>query len=244
MGIFSFFQGENSYSNSYSNEPTGGFSIPWSLVIGAIFGVIFIGLIIYIVLSRAMTRPVTEGFVEQANDLPSDLPCGQASSEANQLLYMFSSRGLDIKNEDYRDLRNLLSKLCCLKVDLTSSDHTITAVKELGFSNDMDIQPVADLTGRCFSKTIPQRDLSIQFIKWRDFGGQLLRRLCTELSLDKKDHLRAERLFLASWTNVNDLANRQCLSGPAVGVYKTDPDAPTDSVDQGDEMLRPYDGFY
>jgi len=215
-------------------------SSPEVLIVSAIIAIIFV--IIIIVVIKTLTKK-KQGFFAGPINGTSDLPCGRASSEASELISIFSNRGLTIKNTNYRDLRDLLSKLCCLKVDLMAPQHTIIATKELGFSTQMDIQPLADMTARCFSKSIPERDLSFQFIKWRDFGADLVRRLCTEASLSEEESLNADHLFLACWKDVNNVATVQCLGSPTMRVNTYGPHDPAPNIDEGDDALRPYNGF-
>lgn len=230
-----------SYNSGYSE---GG--IQWLYVVIGIIVCGIIGIVIYLIVGRAETRPIKQGFIGTVNGT-SALPCGRISSEAEALFDMFYQRSIAVGTEgstDLRDLRDLLSKMCCMKQDLMSPQNTITAVKELGFATHMDIQPVADLVGRCFSKTIPERDLSIQFIKWRDFGGDLIRRLCTATNMSDAEHSKAEQLFLAAWKDCYNVASIQCINGPPEGPYKNSPHEPAASTDEGDESLRPYDGYY
>jgi hypothetical protein len=169
------------------------------------------------------------------------------SNEAESLYSMFASKpnivGVDAVR-DLNDLRNLLSKLTCLKRDLMSPGQTITAVKELGFATHMDIQPVADFTGRCFSKTIPEREVSIQFAKWRDFGLDLLKRLCTSTSMTEGESKQSERLFLTTWNDVQQVATGACLQGPPVDPYKMSRYDPVANTPKELQELRPYDGLY
>jgi hypothetical protein len=167
--------------------------------------------------------------------------------EAEQLYAMFSSRSVTVGEEgntDLHDLRDLLSKLTCFKSDLMSPGQTITAVKELGFATHMDIQPVADLTGRCFAKLVPERDLSIQFEKWRDFGLDMIRRLCTASSMSELEASQAERLFFLVWNDVMGVAQGACLKGPPEGMFKTGPYDPVANTPDSIKELRPYDGLY
>ena len=76
----------------------------------------------------------------------------EALSGQAAVVFIFSSKNMDSTEEgnaDLHDLRNLLTKLSCLKKDLMAPEQTITAVKELGFMTQQDIQPIGDLTGRC-----------------------------------------------------------------------------------------------
>lgn len=209
------------------------------LVLGAI-----VFTIVYFVMGRADTRPVREGFQGPVFGT-TNLPCGRASSEAQATLAFFESKGLGVNNADFKDLRDLLSRFTCLKQDLMAPQQMITSTKELGFETHMDIQPLADLTARCFSKTIPERDLSIQFIKWRDYGVDLIRRLCTAGNLGEAEVLYVEKLFLAAWTDVYDVANTVCITSiKDGGAFKGSPRDPAPSADEGDADLRPYDGYY
>ena len=156
----------------------------------------------------------------------------------------FISKNFTNKQDNLHDLRNLLSKMCCLKQDLMAPQQTITAVKELGFATHMDIQPVADLTARCFSKTIPERDLSIQFIKWRDFGIDMIRRLCTAANLSESEVKHAEGLFKKCWSDVQDVAMTTCISTVGEGAFKQSPHEASPHIPEDIQDLRPYDGLY
>lgn len=235
------------YNTGYNTNVNGGGSalgevgkyVLGGLVLGAI-----VFTIVYFVLGRADTRPVREGFQGPVFGT-TNLPCGRASSEAQATLAFFEAKGLGVNNADFKDLRDLLSRFTCLKQDLMAPQQMITSVKELGFETHMDIQPLADLTARCFSKTIPERDLSIQFIKWRDYGVDLIRRLCTAGNLGEAEVLYVEKLFLAAWTDVYDVANTVCITSiKDGGAFKGSPRDPAPSADEGDADLRPYDGYY
>jgi hypothetical protein len=242
-------------------------------IIGAVIA-LCIALTAYFIIGRADTRPIRQDFVgsekeeEDSTDAKegfyggavngtSGLPCGRVSVEAEQLYAMFSSRPVTVGEEgpassdlgvqgntDLRDLKDLLSKLTCFKSDLMSPGQTITAVKELGFATHMDIQPVADLTGRCFAKLVPERDLSIQFEKWRDFGLDMIRRLCTASSMSELEASQAERLFFLVWNDVMSVAQGACLKGPPEGMFKTGPYDPVANTPDSIKELRPYDGLY
>ena len=235
-------------------------------ILGAVMAVC-IGLTAYFVIGRADTRPIRQDFVDAKEGFyggasvgTSGLPCGRVSVEAEQLYAIFSSRPVTVGEEgsassdlglrsqqgntDLRDLKDLLSKLTCFKADLMSPGQTVTAVKELGFATHMDIQPVADLTGRCFAKLVPERDLSIQFEKWRDFGLDMIRRLCTASSMSELEASQAERLFFVVWNDVMNVAQGACIKGPPQGMFKSGPYDPVANTPDSIKELRPYDGLY
>lgn len=223
----------------------GGF--PWMWIIAGLVVTAIIAAVVYLVVGRAETRPIKQGFYGGPINGTSSFPCSRMSSEADQLYSIFVAKFLNVGEDaqiNLRDLKDILSKMCCLKQDLMSPAQTITAVKELGFATHQDIQPVADLTGRCFSKTIPERDLSIQFIKWRDTAMDLIRRLCTAAQLSEAEVEQTEKLFKAAWKDVYNVAQINCLSGLPKGIYATGPHDPAASSDPIDDDLRPYDGLY
>ena len=219
----------------------------WTYVLIGAVVCLLVAAVMYFTLGRAETRPVKDGFFGGPISGTSAIPCGRMSSEASALYAMFADRNLDVGEEgkaDLQDLKNLLSKLCCFKQDLMAPQHLIAAVKELGFSTHQDIQPLGDLTGRCFSKTVPDRDLSIQFQKWRDSGIDLIRRLCTAGDFSEEQVQQAEQLFLRAWSDVQDVATTQCLSTAGKDMHKVGRhDAAPHTPEELDD-LRSYDGYY
>jgi len=231
---------------------TGDSSMLTFVIIGVALAAV-IGAFIYLIMGRADTRPIKqgfrgkEGFFGGAVTGTSALPCGRASSEAEALYGMLANKctggeGADLK-DDLRNLRNLLSKLCCFKVDLMAPQQLISASKELGFSTHQDIQPLGDLTGRCFSKTVPERDIDIQFAKWRSAGLDSIHRLCGALSLTEEETVHAEKLFMTVWKDVMDVARVSCLTKvgemASAGRHEAQPNLPETSMN-----LRKYDGYY
>jgi len=207
--------------------------------------VLFTILIFWIVLKYAKTRPVKQGFYGGAITGSSSIPCGRMISEAESLYSLFASKNTKQSEEgsaDMMDLRGLLSKLCCLKKDLMSPQQIISAVKELRLNTQQDIQPVGDLIGRCFAKTIPERDLSIQCIKWREAGLTLIHRLCTGARLSESEVINAEQLFKKVMEDVQDVAYTQCLTVlPKEKKLRSDPQPMTT---QDVSNLKTYDGLY
>jgi hypothetical protein len=231
----------------YGASETSGFPWVWFIVSAVL--ALGIAVALYFVVPRGSTRPVVSGFYGGPVRGTTTLPCGRSSSEAEQLMAFFEGRsmqGTEESNENLRDLRDLLSKMCCLKSDLMAPQQLIANVKELGFATHMDIQPVADLTARCFSKTIPIRDLDIQFAKWKEFGLDMISRLCTAAEITEQEKQNAENLFMASWKDVYEVSKTSCIGtiAPMEGAFKASPRDPKPSVDEGDQDLRPYDGYY
>ena len=222
------------------------------IVMGVVVAIALTFLAMYM-MGKADTRPIRqnfqvgEGFYGGAVNGTSQLPCGRVSSEAEQLYSIFSSKNLNVGEEgsnDLHDLKNLLSKITCFKSDLMSPGQTITAVKELGFATHMDIQPVADLTGRCFSKILPERDLDIQITKWSDFGLDMIKRLCTAGNLSEAERQHAERLLHTIIVDIDSISKGVCIppapkDPSAGGRLEPKANTPEQLVN-----LRPYDGLY
>jgi hypothetical protein len=236
------------YGYGYTNtltEGSSGFGKVGVFIFGAILALLFIWGLNAFVLSKAETRPIKQGFYGGPINGTSSFACSRMSSEAEELVSMFSSRPLNVGEEgqmDLHDLKAVLSKMLCMKRDLMSPQHTITAVKELGFATHMDIQPVADLTARCFTKTVPDRDLDIQYEKWRDFGLKMVKRLCTAGNFSEAEVQHAEKLLLAAWKDSYDVASVQCLktiTDEKISPRDVAPHTPEDIKD-----LREYDGYY
>jgi hypothetical protein len=213
--------------------------------LGAVALALIISLIANIIINRSNTRPLVQPFYGGAVTGSSNLSCGRMSSEAEQLYSTFlisSIKQSETGKDNLRELKMLLSKLCCFKQDLMAPQQTITAVKELGFVTQQDIQPIGDLTGRCFSKTIPERDLGLQIIKWRDSGRALIHRLCTDANLSEGQVRRAENLFTTLISDVEDVSRTQCLGSlPKAEGGRFDPEA---VITKNVSELKKYDGLY
>lgn len=221
-------------------------------IIGGLAFAVIIAYTAHFVMGRAHTLPIvkpavvpSEGFYGGALSGSSLLTCGRMSSEAEQLYSMFLDKGVkgfEDGKDDLRELKNLLSKLCCFKQDLMSPVQTITAVRALEFNTQQDIQSVGDLTGRCFSKTIPERDLNLQIIKWRNSGSTLIHRLCTTCGLTEVQVRRAEQLFGSFINDIEGVAGAKCISSlpkEVGGRFDPKPSTSPDLVG-----LRNYDGLY
>lgn len=232
------------------SDNTTGVNIIYILV-GLIIALI-VAYTVNFVMGRAKTLPIVqparvphEGFYGGARRGTSNLTCGRVSSDAEKLYDMFL--GKDIKafedgKDDLRDFKNLLSKLCCFKQDLMAPVQTISTVKAMEFNTQQDIQSVGDLTGRCFSKTIPERDLNLQIIKWRNSGSVLIHRLCTTCGLTERQARRAEKLFGTVINDIEDVANAKCIGSlPKEEKKRFDPEA---STTRDIDNLRKYDGLY
>ena len=233
-------------SSTQYNTTNQGF--PWMWFIVGILICIGVAWIVHQVLKRMNTRPVSESFLSMPVKGATGVPCGQMSSEAEALYSMFASVKLNVMKEtdlDLLNLKELLGRLCCLKRDLMSPIQTVSSARELGFATHMDIQPLADLTASCFAKTIPERDLSIQFDKWNDFGLKLISRLCLAASFSESQAQEAESLFKSCWQDTYSVSKGSCISTiPKSAFSSNSPRDPAPSSPESIVDLGPYTGRY
>jgi len=233
--------------NYSAGVPATSSSISWTWILTGLVVAGLVGLAVWLGITYGKTRPIVQGFYAPPTVSGAIFPCSGISSEASALVATFESKKLAVGEEgsaDLNDLRNLMSKLSCMKQDLMSVAGTVSAVKELQFHTHQDIQPVADLTGRCFAKTVPERDLDIQFDKWHSSGKDLIRRLCGASEMSEAEVVEAETLFEKAWKDSYEVARSQCLKGPVDGAFKTGPHDPAPREPETVQQLRGYDGLY
>jgi hypothetical protein len=205
----------------YAPLETQGY--PWKSVMIGVALTFLVILLSLVFIQYNSTRPLISGFNNKegfaAVNGVGNVPCGQDSVEAEQLYGMFIGRSLtktEDGKKDLNDLRNLLAKLSCMKRDLLSPSGFISASNELRFCTYSDIQPSAETTSRCLSKQIPERDLEIQFEKWKQYGTDLLMRLCTDASLSEAEVINGEKLFTQLIDDVYSISKIKCLTGKAI----------------------------
>jgi hypothetical protein len=227
------------------------------LFIAAILTVVLIG-IGYLVLGlRSNTMPVLtpfqdmpskkkEGFyggVAQGAGIPD---CLRTSSEAAELHAMFAGRvdSVEEGKGDLSELTILLSQLACFKKDLMGVAQQVEATRYQPFATQIDLEPIAETTARCFAKTIPKRDIELAFEKWSKRGHFLIVRLCTAAGLSEAELVQADSLFKKLIADVQDVAMDRCLTGtPTIAA---EPASPRDPVPHSSNDItgREYNGYY
>jgi hypothetical protein len=247
--VFSQIFGEN-----------GSFLFVAILVIAAVVG---LGYFIFYLRSRTMPNispfkdmPITaedrekekqmeEGFyggVAKGAGIPD---CLRTSSEAAQLHSMFAAKsdGTEEGSADFREFTTLLSTLACFKKDLMGTAVQVEATRYQPFLTQIDMEPIAETTARCFAKTIPPRDLELAFDKWSKRGHFLITRLCTSAELSESDFEKADKLFKFLITDIYDIAKDKCLTGtPTIAAEPGPRDAKP--FDAGELSGRDYHGYY
>jgi hypothetical protein len=166
-----------------------------------------------------------EGFFGGAAHGAGSPSCLRTSAESAQLVDMFSTKEarFDEGPDSLRELTILMGKLACFKKDLVSPSFIVNATKNQPYTTAHDIEPISETTGRCFSKTISPRDLTISLDKWNDRGEVLLKKLCTAYSLNQKEVETAQKLFRFVIRDVGDIARGSCLQGDPMIAGKPGP---------------------
>jgi len=212
----------------------------------AIFIAVVVGAVSFMLVKNINTVPSgrwNEGFQGPPNGV-STLTCGQESSEAVNLAEMFSSRDSSTGegSDDLRELKLILSKLCCIKHDLMSPAQKVDSTLYLPYQATHDRENPADTIGRCFTKSLGPRDLDISFATWKDRGMELVNRLCTSYNLSPQEVNQAKKYFMAVWTDVFSVAKTVCTV-----AEKAESDSPRDLIGFTPETLEslgPYKGYY
>lgn len=183
----------------------------WEWVIIIVLFAVFAGFIVRFFLSTPLYPSSTEGFVKSSGH-PD---CLRTLPGSSQLLDVFSSKLDPMITEgspDYRELELILSKMACLKQDLTSPNRVVDATRHQAFETAHDRVAVAELCGMCMSHTIAPRDLDLTFDKWRERVQQLLSRLCTAAHLSESQSVAAEKQFADIFHDVYETAKSRCLA--------------------------------
>jgi hypothetical protein len=230
-------------------ESTGSTSHT-TLFFGAIALVIAVvaGFMVYSVLSKRNTTPSgshQEGFQGPTKGV-SHIPCGQESSEAIAVLEMFANNKSSTEEgvADLKEFKEILSKLCCLKHDLMSTSQVVQAMLYIPYNNTHDRENPADTVARCFTKSIPPRDLDITFGTWKKRGLELLNRLCTSYNLSSRESEKAMTHFTTVWQDVFAIAKNACVPSSQDGSSFVSPRDVKGFTPETVEELGAYTGYY
>jgi len=206
-----------------------------------------VGLVVMSVFSRRNTVPSGvkhEGFQGPAMGV-SNIPCGQESAEARTLADLFSNRESSTEDgvADLKELKQILSKLCCMKHDLMSPGQVVQNMMYLPYNNTHDRENPADTVARCFTKSIPPRDLDITFGTWKERALTLISRLCTSYNLSSSESDNAIRLFMQVLNDIFSIAKDVC-SPPVKAPENESPRDPKGHILKFVEGLGIYTGYY
>jgi len=192
-----------------------------------------------------MPSAYSEGFASAPHiaGLPD---CVNASDDSAEIYSMFISKTSTTEEgaDDLKELADLLGKLACLKRDLMSPGHLVSATKSSPFSTMQDLEPVAETAARCFAKTIPVRDIEIAVDKWNSRGKMLLNRLCTSFSLPSTAQEKTRSLFKAVIADITDIMKTVCLKGEGTIAGMPTPRMVDGNEPGANSYLGQYKGYY
>ena len=188
---------------------------------------------------------VSEGFAGAVHvgGLPD---CVNTSDDSAAIYSTFVSKASTTGEgaDDLEELSVLLGKLACLKRDLMSPGHLVSATKSSAFSTMQDLEPVAETAARCFAKSIPARDVEIAVDKWNTRGKMLLSRLCTSYSIGASVQEKTMGLFKSVIADITDVMKTVCLKGDSTIAGMPAPRM-VDGKEPGENsFLGQYKGYY
>jgi hypothetical protein len=220
------------------------------IVIAAIIA-IAVGFVAYTLIVKKNTvpsgsfiGPQMEGFQGPAKGV-SSIPCGQESSHVTDILGIFSDKmsTTDDGSPDFKEFKEIMSKMCCMKHDLMGTAQVVSSTLYIPYNNTHDRENPADTVARCFTKSIPPRDLDIIFGTWKNRGLSLLDRLCTSYKLRDRESEKVRKHFTALWSDVFDIAKGAC-SPPEKAPEYGSPRDPKGVMPSEVEELGEYKGYY
>lgn len=214
-------------------------------VLAIVIGVT-VALLIFATLRGGQSVPrLAEGF--GAPVVGAGVPdCLHESNEAAQIISIFLGRVDSVEEgaPDLEELKVLLSKLACMKRDLVGVSQQVNATLYQPFATAHDVEPVAETVGRCFAKTIPERDLEISFDKWKTRGRFLINRLCGAANFDAAQTQQVNALFNTVLVDVYDIAQQRCIPGQPEIMGKATPRDAVAYTPPELKDLREYTGYY
>ena len=220
------------------------------IVIAAIIA-LAVGVIAYVLITKRNTvpsgsfiGPQKEGFQGPAKGV-SSIPCGQESSHVTDILGIFSDKmsTTDEGSPDFKEFKEIMSKMCCMKHDLMGTAQVVSSTLYIPYNNSHDRENPADTVARCFTKSMPPRDLDIIFATWKTRGLSLSDRLCTSYKLSKGETEKIRRHFTMLWSDVFDVAKGACLASEKAPEYGS-PRDPKGHIPVKVEELGEYKGYY
>lgn len=208
-----------------------------------------VGFVAYTLIVKRNTVPSgssekKEGFQGPARGV-SSIPCGQESSHVTDILEIFSNKmpTTEEGSPDFKEFKEIMSKMCCMKHDLMGAAQVVSSTLYVPYNNTHDRENPADTVGRCFTKSMPPRDLDIIFATWKNRGLLLLDKLCTSYKLSGRQSDNARKHFNSLWSDVFDIAKGFC-SPPEKAPEHGSPRDPKGFMRADVEELGEYKGYY
>jgi hypothetical protein len=130
-----------------------------------------------------------------------------------------------------------------MKHDLMSPGQVVQNMMYLSYNNTHDRENPADTVARCFTKSIPPRDLDITFGTWKQRGLSLINKLCTSYNLSSSEADRATQLFTGVWVDVFSIAKNAC-SPPPTAAESGSPRDIKGRMPESAQLHGSYTGYY
>ena len=165
--------------------------------------------------------------------------CLRNLNEGPELLGMVRSAA---GTADYSELQLILSKLGCLKQDIMGPSGIVEATRYQAYETAHDREPIAEVAATCLNRTISKRDLEIIFVTFKDRAKVLLRRLCTIANLTEAQTVQADKLLLAAWKDVYEIASGRCIA--TAGELEAQAHDAQPFEPPAIQELREYNGYY
>ena len=133
---------------------------------------------------RPRDIPATEeGFSTAVSVNRSVMPeCVTRSTYAQSLLARFGSYPLT--HEDAAELRQLVSKLCCMEADIAAPSAGVYRTLNFQFRTSEDMEPPTTIVGRCLRNAVNKRDIELILEKFQARGHILIKQLCKGTTVD------------------------------------------------------------
>ena len=205
-----------------------------------------VGFIAYTLIVKRNTVPSgsKEGFQGPARGV-SSIPCGQESSHVTNILEVFSDKMSTSEDgsPDLKEFKEIMSKMCCMKHDLMGAAQVVSSTLYIHYNNSHDRENPADTVGRCFTKSLPPRDLDIIFGTWKNRGLSLLDKLSRSYKLKQRETENVSKHFNSLWSDVFAIAKGAC-SPPENSPENGSPRDPKGFMTTDVEELGEYKGYY
>ena len=120
--------------------------------------------------------PTEEGFSTATAVNQAVMPeCVTRSTDAQSLLARFS---MPLGHEDAAELRQLVSKLCCMEADIAAPSAGVYRTLNFQFRTSEDMEPPTTIVGRCLKNAVNKRDVELIIEKFQARGHVLIKKLC------------------------------------------------------------------
>ena len=137
-------------------------------------------LVVFLVILAALLvhfKPTAvENFAVRAVNTKLMPECVSRSTDAQSLL----ARIADDESDEAAELRNLVSKLCCMEADIAAPSAGVYRTLNFQFRTSEDMEPPATIVGRCLRNAVNKRDIELIVEKYAARGHVLVKKLCTD----------------------------------------------------------------